>query len=228
MKRLIKYGGVGILVLALVSCAGPNSVTKRQVSSRTIVPVSAAQQSDFEMALALMKKRSYAKATPILESIIKENNRLVGVHINLAIAYMKLAEDETENENLQKAEQALLQAISLNKREAVAHFQLGLLYRQTGRFEQAQQSYRQAIRYNANYSMAYFNLGVLCDIFLQQAECAIEQFEAYRVLVPADTEKINLWLSDIRRRAGIPEPVAPQPASLEPAVPEPNTEQASG
>ena len=211
MQRLISHCFAGIVMLVLVSCAGTVDVTKRQRSQRSIVPVSAAQQNDFATALDLMKKRSYAKAIPILESIVKENNRLVGVHINLAIAYMKLTEDDAETENLQKAEQALLQAVALNKREAVAYFQLGLLYRQTGRFAQAQQSYQQAIRYNANYSMAHFNLGVLCDIFLQQAECAIEQFEAYRALVPAESEKINLWLSDIRRRAGIPEPVAPEP-----------------
>ena len=200
-------------VVSLVACSstGAGSMSHRQqrvASSRAPVPISAAQESDFKKALSLMKKQAYAEAIPLLEAILLENNRLPGTHINLAIAYMKLPESNEQAEQFKKAEQALLKAIETNSREAVAHFQLGLLYRKMGRFEQARESYESALRIDNAYSIAHNNLAVLCDIYLQQAECAVEHFEAYIKLVPADAEKVGLWLSDIRRRAGIIEPTA--------------------
>lgn len=196
-----------IAILALLAaCGGTGSISQRQSyssSARSPVPISAAQQSDFKKALSLMKKEEYEKAIPILEGILAENDRLPGTHINLAIAYMALPESEEQAGHYEKAERSLLKAVETNTREPVAHFQLGLLYRKTGRFEQAKQSYEQAIRINSAYAMAHFNLGILCDIYLQQAPCAVQHFESYLKLVPDDAEKVGLWLTDIRRRAGI-------------------------
>jgi tetratricopeptide (TPR) repeat protein len=202
-------------------CAGGGGALKSSPgrAARTPVPISASLQSDFNKALNLMKKGAYGEAIPVLEAILAENNQLPGAQINLAIAYMNLEPKDQDGkrreDNLKKAEQALSRAVEVNPDDAVAHHQLGLLYRKTGRFADARKEYERAISIDSTYAMAHLNLGILCDIYLQQLECAIDHFEKYRALVPEETEKVNLWLSDLRQRAGLPAAMADKPATGE-------------
>jgi tetratricopeptide (TPR) repeat protein len=200
---------IGLLLLA-AGCADTGS-TRRAAhtgSDRSPVPISAAQRNDFNKALGFMKKEQYENALPLLEDIIRENDSLPGANINLAIAYMKLS-GEDDADNYAKAEKALLRATDISPKNEVARFQLGYLYRKTGRFDLSRKAYEEAIRINRNYAMAYYNLAILCDIYMQQLKCAVENFENYRTLVPEGSEQVGMWLTDLRRRAGIPEPEPP-------------------
>jgi tetratricopeptide (TPR) repeat protein len=194
----------------LSACGGAGSVKSRPDarSARTPVPVSASIQGDFNKALALMKKGAYREAIPELEAILARNDKLPGAQINLAIACMNVETDskEARDANMKKAGQALQIAVETNPGDPVAHHQLGLYYRKTGRFEDARKAYERAILLQPNYQMAHLNMGILCDIYLQQPECAITHFEEYLKLAPDEGEKVSLWLADVRQRAGIPAP----------------------
>lgn len=210
-------------LIVLGGCAGGGAGLKSSPvrATRTPVPISASLQSDFNKALSLMKKGAYEAAIPALEAILAENDQLPGAQINLAIAYMnvELKDRDTGGDqreaNLKKAEQALLRAVEVNSNDAVAHHQLGLLYRRTGRFPEARKAYERAISIEPAYAIAHLNLGILCDIYLQQFECAIDHFEKYRALTPEESDKVKLWLSDLRQRAGLPAAMADNPATGE-------------
>ncbi len=202
------------LLMILVGCVGGNtSVKYRGSEARSPVAISAALQNDFKKALALMKKEKYEDAIPLLEAILAKNDQLPGTHINLAIAYMNVVTDD-DKENLSKAERSLLRAVEVNPKDAVAHHQLGLLYRKTGRFKEAQTAYQRALSLKPDYAKAHLNLGILCDIYLQEFECAIKHFEQYSGMAGEDRETVSLWLSDLRRRAGIPEPPQQEQAAV--------------
>jgi Flp pilus assembly protein TadD len=188
-----------LLLKGCAGCAGPSGLARAPAS------VSAGMQGDFRRALELMQAGKYAAAVPVLEGVVARNNQLPGAHINLAIASMNA---EGGKEYYEKAEKSLLRAIQINPRQPVAYNQLGLLYRRTGRFDESRKAYRQAISLDSRYAMPYLNMGILCDIYLQDFTCAIEHFEKYTLLAPADAEKTAGWLADLRRRAGIPEPSA--------------------
>lgn len=197
---------VWLLVLLIGACAGPGPA-RRAAGDRSIpVPVSAAQRADFERALAAMRKQRHAEAVPILERIFEENPRLPGVAINLAIAYLAMAEAEPEAAKREpyhaKAERVLLKALEENPREAAAHHQLGLVLRRQGRLEAARDAYEKALDIDPQYALAHYNLAVLCDLYLQDTACAIRHFEAYRALRPEEAETIDAWLTELRRRAG--------------------------
>ena len=206
-------------VVLLHACGGVGSVKERGAATadKTPVPISASLQSDFNKALALMKKGKYEEAIPQLEAILAKNDQLPGTQINLAIAYMALdaKEKAARDSNLKKAENAILRAVEVNSRDATAQQQLGLLYRKTGRFAESRKAYERAIELQPDYSLAHYNLGILCDIYLQDLKCAIAHFEKYVSLVAEDTDQVKLWLSDLRRRAGVPEPAANTTASSE-------------
>lgn len=204
MRRFISFISAVCLLLLIAACADTGT-TRRSAGTRTAVPVSAAQRNDFEKALGFMKKEQYEKALPLLEAIISENEGLPGANVNLAIAYMKLA-GEGDAESYAKAEQALLRAVEVSPKNEVVQFELGLLYRKTGRFDLSRKAYEEAIKVNRNYAMAYYNLAILCDIYMQQLKCAVQNFENYQKLTPEGSQQVDMWLTDLRRRAGIPEP----------------------
>jgi tetratricopeptide (TPR) repeat protein len=175
---------------------GPAAVARSPAS------VSAGMQSEFKHAVELMQAGKHAEAVPLLEGIVGKNDQLPGVQLNLAIASINVG----GKEYYEKAEKALLRTVQIDSRKPVAYNQLGLLYRRTGRFEESKKAYRQAIALDTDYTMPYLNMGILCDIYLQDFTCAIDYFEKYKLLDPAQADKTAGWLTDLRRRAGIPEP----------------------
>ena len=48
------------------------------------------------------------------------------------------------------------------------------------------------------------NLAVLCDLYLDDAKCAVENYEAYMATVDSDDEAA-MWLRNARFRAGLVE-----------------------
>lgn len=219
MRLYIRIVWFATLLGLLGGCAGGGALKSSTRASHTPVPISASMQSDFNKALSLMKKGAYGEAIPVLEAILAENDQLPGAQINLAIAYMNIESKDQDGKqrevNLKKAEQALSRAVEVNPNDAIAHHQLGLLYRKTGRFVEARKEYERAISIDSTYALAHLNLGILCDIYLQQLQCAIDHFEKYRALVPEAGEKVDLWLADLRQRAGLPAAMADKPSTVE-------------
>ena len=46
------------------------------------------------------------------------------------------------------------------------------------------------------------NLGVLCDLYLQQPQRALEAFERYVTLAPSPDAKVNGWITELKTRLG--------------------------
>jgi Flp pilus assembly protein TadD len=114
--------------------------------------------------------------------------------IDLGIAYHRQGD-------LDVAEKYLLQALEFNANHPVAHNELGIVYRKTGRFAEAKQQYEAAIAIYPGYHHARRNLAILCDLYLGDLSCALNQYEAYMATVPADAEA-SMWITDLRNRMG--------------------------
>ena len=112
--------------------------------------------------------------------------------IDLGIAYHRLGD-------LQAAESNLLQALELSPEHPIVHNELGIIYRKTGRFTDARKSYEAALAVYPRYHFARRNLAVLCDLYLADLRCALENYEAYMATVPGDDEA-TMWIADIRSR----------------------------
>jgi len=115
-------------------------------------------------------------------------------YINLGIAYH-------ETGDLDAAAEYLQIAIDLDgaANNPVAYNELGIIFRKLGRFEEAKASYQAALATSPEYHFAQRNLGILCDLYLAELECALEQYESLSAAVPDDDE-LAIWIADVSDR----------------------------
>ena len=149
---------------------------------------------DDQAALRLLEQGMVDEGIARLEYVIESAPDLAAPRIDLGVAY-HIAGD------LDAAEAALNQAIELNALHPVAHNELGIVYRKTGRFAEARASYEAALDIYPGYHYARRNLAVLCDLYLAEPACALQNYEAYMATVPND-EEVEIWMADLRLRMG--------------------------
>jgi len=151
-----------------------------------------AARGDFQRAVAMLNGGNYEQAVGLLEKVVEQSPGVSAPYINLAIAYRHL-------DNLEQAEVHLKTALNLVPGHPVACNEYGLLYRKTGRFKEARAMYEKALDRFPEYYPVHRNLGILCDLYLDDPECALEHYEIYGRARPED-EKVQLWIADLRNR----------------------------
>ena len=149
---------------------------------------------DYDRALDLLARGNSAEGIALLETVAAAVPNLSAPRISLAIAQHRLGD-------LEATEQHLLQALSINPNHPIALNELGIVYRKTARFAEARQQYEAALAIYPGYHYARRNLAVLCDLYLDDVDCAISNYEAYMATVLSDDEAA-MWLKTARFRAG--------------------------
>jgi Flp pilus assembly protein TadD len=172
------------------AAADPNALT---APVEQPLPPEAVQK--FDQAVSLMSAGDAATAERELRALADAYPTYSGPLLNLAILQAKAGRFED-------AEKSLRAAVDRNGSNAPAFNQLGIVYRRLGRFKEADVAYQRAVEIDPNYALAYLNLGVLCDLYLQQPERALEAYERYLSLAGAPDEKVNGWVTELKKRLG--------------------------
>jgi len=205
MKSLTQIAcSTALLAAAALACAcagggaaRPAPVEVQDASGFTIrepVRASGSARADFEGAVHALEQKDYARGIAELEQVVQAAPDATVAHIDLGIAYR-------ETNELAKAEASLKQALVQNPRHPVALNELGIVYRRTGRFAEARRSYEQALAAYPGFHFARRNLGILCDLYLADPGCALEQYQLYLQAVPGDAQAAT-WVADLRARVG--------------------------
>ena len=153
--------------------------------------VSGDMRTEYEAAVRLLEQ-GQQQGIREMQEVIQQAPELVTPYIDLGIALHRSGD-------LQAAEQSLLKARALNPEHPVVHNELGIIYRKTGRFADARKSYEAALAIYPNYHYTRRNLAVLCDLYLADPGCALENYQAYMNTVPGDDEAA-MWVADLRNR----------------------------
>jgi tetratricopeptide (TPR) repeat protein len=153
-----------------------------------------ALRRDFDRAVTLLEAQDYGQAIELLKKVIEQSPGVTAPYIDIAIAYERLGK-------LEQAEDYLATALELFPAHPVASNEYGLLYRKTGRFAEAREMYENAITHFPEYYPVHRNLGILCDLYLNDPECALEHYEIYRGAMP-DDRQVEFWIVDLRARTG--------------------------
>lgn len=152
-------------------------------------------RTDYQRALALLGQQRYDEGIAILRAVVDGTPDATSPYIDLAIAYGHVGE-------LELAEESLAAAALLSPNNPVVHNELGIVYRRTGRFDEARASYEQALAVYGDFHYARRNLAVLCDLYLADLGCALQNYRIYLDSVGGDPE-VEIWVADIENRLGI-------------------------
>lgn len=202
-----RYASVAAL-LVLAACGSsppaPEQAAKQEVPAEGAaaagaapleapVPPEAVQK--FDQAVAHMSGGDAASAEREFRALAETYPTYSGPLLNLGILQVKAGRFED-------AEKSLRAAVDRNGNNAQAFNQLGIVYRKLGRFKEADVAYQRAVEIDPNYAIAYLNLGVLCDLYLQQPQRALEAYERYLALAGTPDEKVSGWVTEIKKRLG--------------------------
>lgn len=191
--------------LALCSCAGlqeritdgdPGPANERATGSAAAadkMAIAPQVQALHAEAVELMRSGHYAKAIAVLKTLTAQVQGLAVPFVNLGIAHLALGEEKP-------AQEALTRAIEIAPDNAVAYNQLGILHRRAGRFQEARAAYEKALAKHPDYANAHLNLGILCDLYLQNRDCALVHYRRYQALSGGEDKPVSLWLADLSKR----------------------------
>lgn len=149
-------------------------------------------REQFNDAIDLLNQEKYPEAIRLLKAVTGKTSKFTAPYVNLGIAYARTGEMKKAEENLQKA-------LTINNQHPVANNELGLVYRKTGRYKEARKLYESLLNIYPNFLPARKNLGVLCDIYIQDLDCALEQYQEYLKGITVD-KKVKIWVADVKSR----------------------------
>ena len=190
------------LAITVVGCSTSGTTRRAQIENRdeygfTVVEdvrIGIGVRADFKKAIGALNAEDHERGIELLLEVEEDVPDSTTVQINLAIAYSKLGD-------LEHAEASIDRALELNPRHPAAHNERGILHRRKGRFVEARESYEAALSIFPNYHLARRNLAILCDLYLLDSECALENYETYQESVPGD-EAMSIWIVDVRNQMG--------------------------
>ncbi|QKT04620.1 tetratricopeptide repeat protein [Ectothiorhodospiraceae bacterium 2226] len=182
----------GSVLLAGCAAGGPAQPAASRAAGDA--PIDPAAQAEFVVAVQLLEAERYTQGIARLESVAERAPSAAAPHVNLAMAYLRLDKHQAAEESFQKA-------LALEPEHPVANNEYGVLLRKQGRFDEARRHYQTALAAYPDFHPARRNLGILCDLYLNDARCALEHYQAYAKAVPGD-ETVKLWVVDLKRRVG--------------------------
>jgi tetratricopeptide (TPR) repeat protein len=191
----------GALVLAgCASTSGPKEETRADAAPAPAAVVGEATKidaevrADFDKALELLRTEQYDQGIELLTRVSQRAPNSSAPLINLAIAQQNLGRLEAAEENLKKA-------LAIAPDHPVASNEYGILYRRTGRFAEARKTYEALLKKEPAFLPARRNLAILCDLYLKDYDCALNNYELYRAASPGD-QAVEIWIADVKARAG--------------------------
>lgn len=189
----------------LAACSGTASLVRhgsaariqRQPGGFTLtehVRVGADVRAEFGEAVKTLDAHRYNQGISQLLKVSQKAPNLVAARVDLGMAYARVGQ-------LDKAQANLKRALALDPRQVVAYNELGIVLRREGHFHQARASYEKALAIAPNFYYSRLNLAILCDLYLADRKCALDNYLAYQRLRPGD-KHVAGWIRELRSRGG--------------------------
>jgi tetratricopeptide (TPR) repeat protein len=198
MRHAARLGAMLLVYVAATAMAARRESPGVHVTDTGFTIVESAKldgatRADYARAAGLLAQEHYAEGIALIQTITAKQPKLAAAHVDLGIAYAKIDE-------LDKAEASLKSALELQPRHPIAWNELGLVQRKLGKLSDARGSYEKSLAAAPGFHFARLNLAVLCDIYLEDAGCALDNYVLYQQVVP-DDKQVAGWIASARARA---------------------------
>lgn len=150
----------------------------------------------FIEARRAFKKKQYDQVDLLL-------NEVVAIEPGLSGPWVMRGNIALDNDDLEAAKVHFGKAIEINEKNINAYLPLAKIQRELGQFIEAQNTYAKALSVWPDFPEAHLNLGILYDLYLNKPAQAQKHMEAYVFLVKEPTQKVSVWLNEIRQRTGL-------------------------
>ncbi|HUI46258.1 MAG TPA: tetratricopeptide repeat protein [Nitrospirota bacterium] len=154
--------------------------------------MNAESREDFGNAVKLLNDGKNEKAIELLSKVTLRSPGVAAPHIDIAVAYMRTGKTGPAEEHLKTA-------LGLIPGHPVASNEYGLLLRRSGRFREAREVYQKEIARFPEYLPVHKNLGILLDLYMDDPEDALREFETYAAGAPSDTQ-VKTWIAELTMR----------------------------
>ncbi|MBU3070268.1 tetratricopeptide repeat protein [Aestuariicella sp. G3-2] len=186
-----------LCVFLLSSCTTPVKKNLAKDSEAVIHvvenrSVDASVRRDFKESLELLNAGRYEEAVTLLNEVASQTEGNSAPFINLGIAYSRLDKPT-------QAENNFLKALSINPDHPVANNEFALFNRKRGQFQEARALFERAVESYPEYLPARKNLGILCDLYLNDASCALDHYRIYHKANPSD-EEVKIWITSLEKK----------------------------
>lgn len=205
MSLSLSHCASAALLVGLLGCSGlpmePSDAPGKKPSGAGRVATQKAVTSSavdmdkaaFQRALSLMGRQRYTQAEVLLESMPDASHRSLLYLLNLGISYSRSGKPE-------EAKRIFRQVLERDPTNAIGYNELGIVERKAGHFQRAGEAYQRALELRPDYAPAHLNLGILCDLYLQDAECAMNHYQAYRRLTDVADPPVEQWIEALVQR----------------------------
>ena len=147
----------------------------------------------YQQALTALAAERFQEAERALLVVAQREPQLAGPHANLGILYGRTGRPA-------QAFASLREAVRLNPDRAAYYNELGVISRREGKFDDARRYYAKALDLDPAYAYAHLNMGILYDLYLQDSEKAMQHYERYQELTPAEAGTVKKWIADLQQR----------------------------
>lgn len=158
-----------------------------------IDPLTADIQQRYQQGLVLMQDSAWAAAAAHWQAMLEQGAEFAGIYTNLALAQLQLQDYAAGLAAAEKSRQ-------LDEHYCPAWKTLALLQRHNGDFSAAEQSYLTAAACAPEDADIPFNLGILYDLYLQDLDNALQQYQRAQQLAGEDDSTLAMWITDLQRR----------------------------
>lgn len=200
IQRILSFFAL-LIALLIAGCGGAPTVSGDRDGDNTprekplVRPVVAPERGGDELmvAISLIKDGNFRQAEVNLEEIIKVRPDLAEAHFNLGWSLYQL-------KKYTAAIAAIKGGLQVRPSDVRAMNLLAICERSLGKFADAEKTYRQALALAPDDERLHFNLGILYDLYLFQAQPALEHYRRYQALQKTPDARVAGWITLLERK----------------------------